>query len=64
MEIISIEQKRKIGFISVNNNFISEKKRQTDLEEFFKGTISGDELVKYVCEKLDEKYSQNQSRSI
>ena len=60
MEVISVEQKRKIGFISANNNVITKRKRYTDLEEFLKGTISGDELVKYVCDKLDEKYSQNQ----
>ena len=64
METIYIEQKRKIGFFPSNNNFISEKKQQTDLQDFLKGTITGDELVKYVCDKLDEKYSQNQSCSI
>jgi len=63
MEVVSIEQKRKIGFIPVNNNVFSGKE-YADLDDFFKGTISGDELVKYVCEKLDEKYSQNQSSNI
>jgi len=56
MEAI-IEPKRKIGFISVNNNGIAEKKQHTDLGEFLKGTISGEELVNYVCDRLDEKYS-------
>ena len=56
MEAI-IEPKRKVGFIPVNNNAIAEKKTHADLGEFLKGTISGEELVKYVCERLDEKYS-------
>jgi len=63
MEVISIKPKRKVDFIPVNNNIISDKK-YADLEDFLKGTISGDELVKYVCDKLDEKYSQNQSCGI
>jgi len=63
MEVISIKQKRKVYFGSVNNNIISNKK-YADLEDFLKGTISGDELVKYVCDRLDEKYNQNQSCGI
>jgi len=27
-----------------------------DLDDFLEGTISGEELVNYVCERLDEKY--------
>ena len=63
MEAISIKQKRKVYFGFVNNNTISDKK-YADLEDFLKGTISGNELVKYVCDKLDEKYNQNQSCGI
>ena len=55
METI-IEQKRKVGFVPVNDSVIAEKKQHANLEEFLKGTISGEELVKYVCDKLDEKY--------
>jgi hypothetical protein len=65
METISIKQKRKVGFFSVNNTGIAEKKQRADLEEFLKETISGEELVKYVCDKLDEKYSgKNRPRGI
>jgi len=64
METINIVQKRKTSFVSVNNNAISEKKYCSDLEDFLEGTISGEELIKFVCDKLDEKYSQNQSCSI
>ena len=64
MEAISIEQKRKVGFVSVNKSVIAEKKQHVGLENFLKGTISGEELVKYVCDRLDEKYSNNQPCSI
>ena len=64
METINIVQKRKTSFVSVNNNVISEKKYRSDLEDFLEGTISGEELTKFVCDRLDEKYSQNQSCSI
>ena len=64
MEAINIEQKRKIGFFSPNNSVTVEKNRYADLDEFLKGTISGNELVKYVCDRLDEKYSQDQSCGI
>ena len=57
MEAAIINQKRKVGFISFNNNIIEEKKRHANLGDFLKGTIYGDELVKYVCDRLDEKYS-------
>jgi hypothetical protein len=56
MEAVIIKQKRKIGFAPVNNNVVEEKKQQTNLEDFLKETISGEELVKYVCDRLDEKY--------
>jgi len=64
MEAINIEQKRKFGFFSPNNSVTVEKNRYDDLDEFLKGTISGNELVKYVCDRLDEKYSQDQSCGI
>ena len=64
METINIEQKRKVGFFSSNNNITVEKNQNADLDEFLKGTISGNELVKYVCDRLDEKYSQDQSCGI
>jgi len=63
MEAITIQQKRKVGFVPIDNNSIT-KEKYTDLEDFLKGTISGNELVKYVCDRLEEKYSQNQSCSI
>ena len=64
METINIEQKRKVGFLSSNNNITVEKNQNADLDEFLKGTISGNELVKYVCDRLDERYSQDQSCGI
>ena len=57
MEVVRIEQKRKVGFVSVNHSIIAGKKQHADLDEFLKGTISGKELVKYVCDRLDEKYN-------
>ena len=57
MELVSIEQKKNAGFFSLNNRFVAEKKHQADLGNFLKGTISGDELVKYVCDRLDKKYN-------
>ena len=59
MDVISIEPKRKVGFVPVNKSIVKTT-YHTDLDDFFKKTISGDELAKYVCDKLDEKYSQNQ----
>jgi hypothetical protein len=65
METISVKQKRKVDFVCVNNSVFAEKKQYADLDVFLKGTISGEELVEYVCNKLDEKYSgKNQSCSI
>ena len=57
METIDIEKKRKVGFIPVSDNVVIEKK-YADSEDFLKGTISGEELVKYVCERLDERYGK------
>jgi hypothetical protein len=59
MDVISVEPKRKVRFAPVNNNNVKNT-YHTDLDSFLRKTISGDELVKYVCDKLDEKYSQNQ----
>jgi hypothetical protein len=56
MEVISVKKKRKVGFFPVNISVVK-KGQHTDLDGFLKGTISGEELVKYVCDKLDEKYS-------
>ena len=56
MEAIHLEQKRETGIISINNSVVSAKEQHTDLKDFLKGTISGEELVKYVCDRLDEKY--------
>ena len=64
MEVVSIERKRRIGFVSVNDNVIAGTKQSSDLDKFLKGTISGEELVKYVCDRLDEKYGKNQSCGI
>jgi len=50
METVIIGQKKKVAVVE-------EEKQYANLEEFLKGTISGEELVKYVCDKLDEKYS-------
>jgi hypothetical protein len=59
MEMI-IEQERKIRSFSAQNNVVAEKERYLNLDHFLNGTISGDELVKYVCDRLDEKYSKDQ----
>ena len=65
MKTINTKQEREISFEAVNYGFIAEKKQFSDREDFLKGTISGEELVKYVCDKLDEKYSsKNGSGSI
>jgi len=64
MEAICIKPPKKIGFVSLSNNVVAEKKKHAELEEFLKGTISGEELVKYVCDSLDEKYSKNRFCSI
>jgi len=57
MEAISIEQKRIVHSFSAQTDVVEEKERYLNLSNFLKGTISGDELVKYVCDRLDEKYS-------
>ena len=57
MEAVKIENKRKIGFVSSNNGVITQNKHHSNMEEFLKGTISGEELVKYVCNSLDKKYN-------
>ena len=57
MRTINIEQERKTGFEAVKYGAISEKKQFSDKTDFLKGTISGEELVKFVCDKLDEKYT-------
>ena len=58
MEAISIEQERTFRPFSAQTNVVAEEERYLDLADFLKGTISGDELVKYVCNRLDEKYSK------
>ena len=62
MEAISIEieQERIVRSFSAQTNVVAGEERYLDLADFLKGTISGDELVKYVCNRLDEKYSKNQ----
>ena len=57
MRTINIEQERKTGFEAVKYGAISGKKQFSDKADFLKGTISGEELVKFVCDKLDEKYT-------
>ncbi|MCL2651718.1 MAG: hypothetical protein FWD60_11955 [Candidatus Azobacteroides sp.] len=57
METIGTEKRRKVDVIPISNNIITEKK-SANTEDFFKGTISGEELVKYVCDRLDEKYGK------
>jgi len=37
-------------------DILDEKEKYSDLNDFFKDTVSGEILVKYVCDKLDEKY--------
>jgi len=64
MKTISVEQKRKVDFFPVNNCVIEEKGQYSSLEEFLNGSISGKELVKYVCDRLDEKYVNNRSCGI
>jgi hypothetical protein len=59
MKAISLDPPKKVGFVSVIDNVIAENDQHTDLNEFLKGTISGEELVKYVCNRLDEKYGKN-----
>ena len=60
MEAISIEQERKVRSFSTQVNVFTEKSRYLNLTDFLKGTISGNELVNYVSDKLDEKYGKDQ----
>jgi len=64
MEAISIEQERKVRSFSARTNAFAENERYLSLTDFLKGTISGNELVKYVCDKLDEKYGKDQLRGL
>jgi hypothetical protein len=57
METIIEQERKKRSFIS-QTNVVAKEEQQ--LADFMKGTISGDELVKYVCDRLDEKYNQSQ----
>ena len=59
MDTITVKQKRKAGSFTTQMNGVAEEKQYSNLTDFMKGTISGDELVKYVCNKLDEKYAKN-----
>ena len=63
MRAINIKQERKTGFEAANCGFIAEKKQFSDKADFLKGTISGEELVKYVCDKLDEKYAYHKNHT-
>ena len=56
METIRMTQRRKVGVNPFMDSVMAEK-QHVDLNEFLKGTISGKELVKYVCDRLDEKYN-------
>ena len=58
--MINIEQERKIRSFPAKTNVVVEKERYLNLAHFMNGTISGGELVKYVCDKLDEKYGKDQ----
>ena len=64
METISMEQERIGCSFSAQTNTFSKEERCLNLADFLKGTISGDELVKYVCERLEEKYSKSQLCSL
>ena len=59
MDTITVKQERKAGSFATQTNVVAEEKQYSSLTDFMKGTISGDELVKYVCNKLDEKYAKN-----
>jgi len=56
MEAIRLKQKKEVGIISINNSVVAAKEQHTDLKDFLQGTISGEELVQYVYDRLDEKY--------
>jgi hypothetical protein len=55
MEVI-VEQEQKIRTFKAQTN----EEQHLHLANFMKGTIAGEELVKYVCDKLDDKYGKNQ----
>ena len=59
MEAISIEQEKVNYSFSAQSDVLTEEEQYLNLDDFMKGTISGDELVKYVCDKLDEKYRKS-----
>ena len=60
MEAINIE-KAVVCLFSAQTDIIAGKGQYLNLADFLKGTISGNELVKYVCDRLDEtcKYRNN-----
>ena len=60
MEAISVEKERIVRSFLAKTNIFAEEEQYLNLADFLKGTISGDELVKYVCDRLDEKYSKSQ----
>jgi len=62
MEAVDVEQRRKVRLFAAQPNAVEE--RRSGLADFTKGTISGDELVQYVCDKLDEKYGKGQLRGL
>jgi hypothetical protein len=64
METISTRQKRMVRSFSAQTGVVAEEERYLDLADFMKGTISGDELVTYVCDRLDEKYRKCQICSL
>jgi hypothetical protein len=58
MKEINIKQERKACSFSAQTSVVMEE-RHSDLADFMKGTISGNELVKHVCDRLDEKYGKS-----
>ena len=63
MKAINMKQERKACSFSAQTNVVM-KERHSDLADFMKGTVSGNELVKYVCDKLDEKYGKSRLCSL
>ena len=57
MDTITVQQEIKIGSFATQTNAVTEEDRYSSLADFMKGTISSEELVKFVCGKLDEKYA-------
>ena len=64
MEVISVEKEEIIHSFSAQSSMIAEEEQYLNLADFLKGTISGDELVNFVCDRLDEKYSKIQQCSL